>query len=391
MRLLPVFASFALISSSAFAAPSTQGQINLPFAMPDVNVVADGDIAYAFCGTDVIPYDKGVTDFVMPYWRCFSSTDLVNWHFESMLRPEDTYIGTSSSCWAGHGIKKGDRWFWYLSNKSTDTGVATADSLKGPWKDALGKPLLPASLTDTHEYDSCVMTDDDGASYIVFGSQKKGEINYHIARLNPDMISLAETPRKIVVTGDVHKAAHIAVDAPFLHKAEGRYYLSWRRPYAISDSIYGPYHFVGNQDAQGHGGFFRFRNQWFVNYTTLQPECRQKYRFASLAYVHYRADGSIAPIEPTTRDLGVGQYDASWKAIEAECHMGTTNTVLKREHATGFDMRNLRCGDFLHFPNIRNVARDAVIEIKYSSAAAASSANRIAVHIYEPNGPRLCH
>ncbi len=368
--------------------PPTQGQINAPFSMPDVNLVEDGGRVYAFGGTDLIPYDLSVTDFVMPYWRCFSSDDLVHWRLESTVRPEETYIGKSTSCWAGHGIKKDNRWYWYLSNHHTDTAVLTADTPRGPWKDVLGKPLLPADLTPTREYDPCAFIDDDGKAYLTFGNHDQGAVNYYIARLNDDMISLAEAPRKIVVHGDLTQAAHLPVDASFLHKANGKYYLTWRKPYAIADSPYGPYKFVGNQDARGHGGFFTFRHQSFVNYTTLkEPEMRKKYRFSSLAYVHYRDDCSIAPMEKLIADHGVGQYDATWPAIEAEWHMGTTARVQKKEIPTGFEMRNLGGGDFLRFPNIHDLPRDAVLLIQY--AANATTKAHLSVRANEPFGPEL--
>ncbi len=391
MTAIPAsFALCALLAHPLLAAlPVTQGQINGPFSMPDVNLVEDGDRIYAFGGTDVIPYDQSVTDFVMPYWRCFSSDDLIHWRLESTVRPEETYIGQSNSCWAGHGIKNGNRWFWYLSNHHTDTAVLTADSPRGPWKDVLGKPLLPADLTPTREYDPCVFTDDDGVSYITFGNHDKGAVNYYIARLNPDLISLAETPRKITVNGDLSSAVHLPVDASFLHKANGKYYRTWRRPYSVAASPYGPYEFVGNQDARGHGGFFTFRHQTFVNYTTLkEPEMRKKYRFPSLAYVHYRDDGSIAPLEKLIADHGVGQYDAAWPAIQAEWHMGTTARVQKKEMPSGgFELRNLASGDHVRFPNIHNAPRDAVLLLNYAAHSGAKA--RLSIRTHEPHGPEI--
>ena len=43
--------------------------------------------------------------------------------------------------------------------------------------------------------DPCVFQDDDGSYYIIFGTYE-----YFIAKLNPDMISLAEQPRYLTVS-----------------------------------------------------------------------------------------------------------------------------------------------------------------------------------------------
>ena len=53
-------------------------KINEPLAMPDINMVQHGDRVYAFSGTDVYPYDKEINTFIMPYWRCYSSSDLIH-------------------------------------------------------------------------------------------------------------------------------------------------------------------------------------------------------------------------------------------------------------------------------------------------------------------------
>ena len=246
-----------------------QVQINPPFSMPDVNIIQVGDRAYAFCGTDLDPHNMEIQKFVMPYWRCFSSSDLIHWEFESMLHPENTYIGETDKCFAGHGVEKDGKWYWYFSDFVKSTGVATSDSPKGPWKDALGKPMLPEELTDAHEYDNCVFFDDDGQAYMTFGNHKKRKLNYYIAKLSDDMLSLAEEPRKFEIIGDYSKDTP-PVDASFLHKHGDYYYLSWRSPYAISKNIYGPYTYMGEHDARGHLGFFDFNNQNFVNFTSLK-------------------------------------------------------------------------------------------------------------------------
>lgn len=361
--------------------------INPPFSWPDVNIIQVGDRAYAFGGTDLDPFTIDNKEFIMPYWRLFSSTDLIHWEYESMLNPKDLFMGESTKCFAGHGAYRNGKWYWYFSNFTKSTGVAVSDSPKGPWKDALGKPLLPEDLTDTHEYDKCVFIDDDGKAYMTFGSHKNHKVNYYIVELNDDMISMKNKPKKIEVLGDYSKA-QIPVDASFLHKHNGMYYLSWRRPYAVSKNIEGPYKYIGQQSAHGHLGFFNFNNQNFVNYTTLRSDMRIRYRFCALAYVHYEADGSIAPMEDIISKNGVGQYDANWPKIEAEWFMATTKGPIKKRNKEGdFEVQNLRNNDFLNFPYIHNTPQNAIVEIRYSSAA--KNGAKILIKAFKPNGQLL--
>ena len=385
-HILLVFTTTLLLLNTVLTA---QVHINPPFSMPDVNIVQYGDRAYAFCGTDLEPYNFDTATFIMPYWRCFSSSDLINWEFESMLRPEDTYIGESSKCFAGHGVVKNDKWYWYFSNFITNTGVATSDSPKGPWKDALGKPLLPEDISACKEYDGCVFTDDDGRSYMIYGGWKNRKFSYHIVELGDDMISLKETPKPLEVdTVPIGNGYVPPVDAPFMHKHNGLYYLSWRIPYAVSDNIYGPYKLMGKQDAHGHLGFFTFNNQWFVNYTSLKEGYRRRYRFCSFAYVHFNDDGSIAPIEPLIKEHGVGQYNAKWPAIEAEWYMNIPEGPIKKMLADGnFVLANIKSDDYAYYPNIHDCEYNAALEIKYASKTKAGGT--IIAKAYAENGPEI--
>lgn len=91
-----------------------------------------------------------------------------------------------------------------------------------------------------------VFQDDDGSAYLIVGECRlPAPCNcYFIARLNDDMVSLAEPLRPIEYRGNP-----CPEDKPSIHKYGGRYYLTHSSFYAISDSVYGPYHYVGILDA----------------------------------------------------------------------------------------------------------------------------------------------
>jgi arabinoxylan arabinofuranohydrolase len=188
--------------------------------------------AYLFSTHD---YSPGMPIYTMYDWQVFSSPDLVTWTKEFVLRPEDTYIGPCSSCYATDGATRNGKYYFYFSKGQESTGVAVStNGPGGPYIAALGAPLLPSNLTPTAEYDPTVFIDDDAnqTPYIIFGYTVVGQ-QYYIAKLNDDMISLAETPKAITINNGW------ANDATWVHKRNGIYYLSSHGScYAIYQSGY---------------------------------------------------------------------------------------------------------------------------------------------------------
>ena len=83
-------------------------------------------------------HDKSAdnTTFIMEDWWIWSSEDLVNWTQESVLNPEDTYIGKGfKSAWATDAAEKNGKYYWYFSEANEQTGVVVGETPIGPWKD----------------------------------------------------------------------------------------------------------------------------------------------------------------------------------------------------------------------------------------------------------------
>ena len=126
----------------------------------DPHITTHGDGAYLFAGHDPMLAD----------WWVWSSADRVNWKQESVLRPEETFIVKpfEKGCWASFGAFRSNRCYWYFSAGVNEIGVVVADSTAGPWKDPLGKPLIPAGMVPTDERDPHIFIDDDGKAYMVY-------------------------------------------------------------------------------------------------------------------------------------------------------------------------------------------------------------------------------
>ena len=142
-------------------------------------------------------------------------------------------------------------WYFYVTvGKGWDrVAVVSSKSVFGPWHDPIGKPLLSVALSHTLSQptalrDPCVFMSPDGKdAYIV-----AGVFEYYIAKLKPDMVSLAENLTLITVWNPSGPNGYGRTDdKPFIHTHNGLHYLSWGCFYSISNTgIYGPYTYAGS-------------------------------------------------------------------------------------------------------------------------------------------------
>ncbi len=362
----------------------------------DPHIHIFGDRAYVYAS-----HDRSITNktFIMDDWWVWSSPDLVHWTNECVIKPEETFIGKPfTGCWAVDAAARNGKYYFYFSQRNQQTGVMVGDSPVGPWRDPLGKPLLPSELTPTHEYDICVFQDDDAKPYIIFGVW-----DYYIARLNDDMISLAEPPRLLELDRKFGPYGEGKTDdKPNLHKANGHYYLTWGCFYAMADNVYGPYKFKGsvmdtntsfapgfasptwpNGPLQGrHGNFFTWHGQWYYTYGDISQTGNRYFRDAFISYLHYKANGEIAPIR--VDGLGVGEYRAPGK-IDAEDFFAATN-IIKQEITNGFAVKATQSGGYLIFLNVRGLTNCARIKLQFSSVVPSAS---IELRERDADGPLL--
>lgn len=364
-----------------------QNPIVKNMGLNDPHIHIFNDTAYVYASHDKSKDNK---TFIMEDWWVWSSPDLVNWTYRSTLKPEDTYIGKPfKSCWATDVGYKNGKYYFYFSEGNDQTGVVVGDSPVGPWKDVLGKPLLDSNLTPTHEYDMAIF-EDNGAHYIIFGVW-----DYYIAKLNDDMVSLAEKPRKIVVNNprgpynpDGKNKEMPTDDKPFVHKRNGKFYLSWGAFYGMADNVYGPYDYKGtllNQESfaagfdkptwphgflQGrHGSFFEWNNQWYFAYCDISQTGNRYFRDTFISYVHYKENGEIAPIR--VDGVGVGNYDANLGAIQAEDYFKAF-AIAKQQANKDFAVKSTSEESYIGFPNIKGLEDKTKISFKASANPSAA-------------------
>lgn len=308
---------------------------------------------YLYSGHDDKPTD---VTWVMKDWRVFSTTDLINWKLETVISPENNYMGANSTdCWAGDAAERNGKYYFYFSDRKRSIGVMKADSPDGKYIDALGKPLVAPM------HDPTIFTDDDSRKtpYLIYGDKEGG--GYHIAQLNEDMISLADPPKPITITGKEWEKVGGWMDKNYLFKYQDTYYLSWGTDYAVSKNIYGPYTSAGatgkghHLGVFAHSSFFWWKGQFYHIWCFyLKPE--YKFRATIITYCHFDDQGRII----TDTDFldkhfatGVGQYDAGWSKIEAEWFYEKDSLIRKQSCADGgFELAGMYNGNWVRFTNV---------------------------------------
>lgn len=90
----------------------------------------------------------------------------------------------TEDAWAGQVVARNNKFYYYvpIGNGTWDTfgiGVGVSDKIEGPYKDAIGKPLLLNGGVDP-----TVFIDDDGQAYMYWGNPK-----LYYVKLNADIVS----------------------------------------------------------------------------------------------------------------------------------------------------------------------------------------------------------
>lgn len=142
------------------------------------------DTVFLYTGHD----EDRSTWFVMKDWHIYSTTDMLNWRDRGSPLSVSTFKWAEKDAWAGQCIFRDGKFYWYVpvnaKGVGMSIGVAVSDSPTGPFKDALGKPLVSGGWG---YIDPTVFIDDDGQAYLYWGNP-----HLYYVRLNKDMLSYDE-------------------------------------------------------------------------------------------------------------------------------------------------------------------------------------------------------
>jgi beta-xylosidase len=277
----------------------------------DVAAMVYNGTCYIYTGHDEAA--AGGTTYVMKNWRCFSSTDMLNWTDRGTPLAISAFSWVKSDAWAGQVIAHNGKFYWYAPMNPTDgsgfaIGVAVSSSPTGPFTDALGKPLITNSMTKQtsitwDDIDPTVFIDDNGQAYLYWGNTVCKYV-----KLNSDMIS---------ITGSITAVSLPSfTESPYLTKHGSTYYLSYAYgfpesiAYATSSSAAGPWTYRGiimtptKTCGTNHQALVDFNGKsYFLYHNGALPTGGDYRRSVCMEYMYYNSDGTIQAVLQTSTGI----------------------------------------------------------------------------------------
>jgi arabinoxylan arabinofuranohydrolase len=359
-------------------------------------LVHDGRV-YLYTGHD----EDSSTTFTMRDWRVSSSSDMVNWTDHGSPMSLETFSWASSDAWAGQAVQRNGKFYWYvpvrMSNGAGAIGVGVSDSPTGPFRDAIGGPLIRNS-----EIDPTVFIDDDGQAYLYYGNP-----NLWYVRLNADMISYSGSPTQIPLTtagfgtrtGDTARPT-LYEEGPWVYKRGGLYYNVFAAKccsefiaYSTSPGPTGPWTYRGTvMPSQGssftnHAGITDFKGgSYFFYHNGALPGGGGFTRSVAVEKFSYNADGSIPAMNMTTEGAPqVGTLDP-YVRQEAETIAWGSGIETEPSSEGGMNVGWIENGDHI---KVKGVAFGAGASSFTTRVASGTSGGRVELHLDSPTGPTI--
>ncbi len=287
----------------------------------DPSAIVVGDTLYVLAGRDEAPAD--VNDFVMNEWELFSTRNVASrkWLLHpDLLRPERVFAWSKAGhAYAGQIVLGPDKRFYLYApvkegrREHADPfviGVAVADSVLGPWKDAHPSgPIVSQSVPEPNRIqniDPTVMVDDDGRVYMYWGTfgRLRG------VELERDMVTPKGKEISVTSLTGFFEAAR-------LFKRADTYYLVYADnqagpdspctqaiyhaclAYGTSSSPLGPWTYRGVlldtvSSTTSHAGVIEFKGKWYIVYHTADAKGGGHFR-RSVAIDEVLWDDSVSP------------------------------------------------------------------------------------------------
>jgi beta-xylosidase len=251
------------------------------------------------------------------FFDAFSSRDLTNWQKHPHVLELSNVSWGAYSLWAPSIVKKGKKYYLFFgandiqsNDQEGGIGVAVSDHPAGPFKDALGKPLINKFHNGAQPIDQFVFRDPSGKYYMYYGGWK----HCNVAQLSDDLLSIkpfADGTKFKEVTPEGY------VEGSFMFVRNGKYYFMWSEggwtgpdysvAYAISSSPTGPFKRIGKilqQDSTvatgaGHHSVIRYpgTDDWYIVYHRRPLGDRNgNHRQTCIERMYFDESGHIMPV-----------------------------------------------------------------------------------------------
>lgn len=363
----------ALIACSLGSAVSAQNPVIQTHFTPDPAPMIYKGKMYLYTGDD----QPGFDFYTMTKWHVYSSDDMVNWTDHGSPISLESFTWARDRAWAAQCIERNGKFYWYVCAQTVDNnmaiGVVVSDSPTGPFKDALGKPLVTTGTWDN--IDPTAFIDDDGQAYLYWGNSK-----LFYVKLNKDMTSfngkITEIPQSVEAFGGMRqpgksdevlqkqeKFDDVYVEGPWLYKRNKQYYMMYAGmtnrteclSYSTSASPTGPWKYQGkimtNQPTNSftnHGGIIDYKGKSYLFYHNALLLNGGSYgRSTAIEEFKYNPDGSIPKINITKEGVNpVGTLNP-YQRNEAETMAWAEKCTTSENKKTGVYVSDIRTGGYI--------------------------------------------
>jgi beta-xylosidase len=384
----------ALALCALVQAPAQNPIIQTNFTADPAPLVYNGTV-YLYTSHD----EDDATNFKMLNWRLYTSTDMVNWTDHGAVASLATFPWAvqSNDAWAPQVIPRNGKFYLYVPISvpgwpKNVIAVAVSDSPFGPFKDALGHPLIEKA---TGNIDPTVFIDDNGQAYLYWGNP-----NLWYVKLNRDMTSYSGDIVQVDSKPENYQ------EGPWFYKRNGRYYMAYASHccpegigYAMSSHPTGPWEYKGmimdsdKRSSGNHPGIIDYKGASYVfgfNYTLnyALTETHRERRSITVSKFTYNADGTIATV-PWWDPEGVPQVGTlnPFARVEAETIASESGVRTAQSDPVGVYVTDLANGSYI---KVRGVDFGNRLASSFSARVASGAGGGvIELHLDSLDGPVL--
>ena len=283
-----------------------------------------------------------------------------------------------------------------MKNGGNAIGVSVSDSPTGPFKDAIGSPLLIGN----GYIDPTVFIDDDGQAWLLWGNP-----NLWYVKLNNDMISYNKEVGVMKVpltkegfyirTKDAEKRPSSYEEGPWLFKRNSKYYLLYQAggvpehlAYSTSSGPAGPWiygdtimhiikkggEFTNNQ------GYIEFKGKSYLFYHNGDlPGGGGFKRSVCIESFDFNADGSISLITPTKEGVKESASNLNpFVKVEAETIAWEEGIETAKDEKTGVFVTKINNDDYI---KVRSVDFSKGAKSFEANVASAATGGKIEIRL----------
>lgn len=356
--------------------------------------------------------DSTVKNFFTMYdWRCYSSTDMVNWTDHSAVASlkNFTWHKKTNGAWAPQCVERNGKFYLFVPIHGEGISVLVSDSPTGPFTDPIGKRLVESDHI-WQDIDPTVFVDDNGQAYLYWGNPSLWYV-----KLNKDMVSYDRTIGQNGIVsvpmtqesfgskeGRDGKPGTTYTEGPWFYKRNNLYYMIYAAAgipeyiaYSTAPTAEGPWTYKGfimeraeHLAFTNHAGIIDFKGNSYIFYHDQSLSKGEGFkRSVSLEQFKYNADGTIPLIKPTKE--GITQSVASlnpYTRVQAETIADSKGVKTAKDDKTGVYVTNISNGDFI---KVRSVDFGKGSKSFEASIASDTEGGIIEIRLDNPTGTLL--